>query len=1403
MQSFDTLTRNLMPCLVFLVHPYRSLRVSNIPATMAENIALWTLLCILVVLILVISADLLASCGRQKGGLTTAAVGGGLALSWGCRALSQAHRAPPLLGGGISDIYNDTQKLNFPPDQAAAEKEHQVLRQQVKKVMIAYEKARGAKLSQLPKNIGSTERPAKGWPATDALATNVKNGFIWMCEAMRGEFPSGAVAVADGPWNNSKWPGPKTRMSSWEGGYRLLYKAISLLPPMLVTVSGGNLLPVKKDVEAIIPLLRACKPPVISSPPPIALVPLSVIAASTHHSDSALQNVHGILQLALDTYCNDNLSTSADLRAGKEKSADPGSCINVAKCDALASQAVNEFNALTNLYLTTIVPHTHENVKDAITAGRKLIGSLTGWASEIDFGALGTTGTLQASYNTLKGNIANAQVAVNNLDLPPLPDPPDLATLTMVDDRTHPKAIVVAGTDNRIENLRAWITHVLSFNIGTGSVGARPGILRVRRPDTSNLRSCKTFNAAGTVISTATIATGLYIDVKAADAAVTKVIGEFNKLAICYAAGTADTLLNITAVVTGRKDLHHSLTEWANVISARSSGSPLEIEYGRLLIDIGGPADDYTLSTVQAAVNGLIIPPLPASPNPATLTVVDATTHDKAGAISGSNLLEDLRNMLFNISTTYDKPGLRGGTMTYSVSTMPYFDIVVTDQLVADIITSFNTLAQYYATGRPKAYKDLQDTRIEINKLQGVLTKWAINIEGAAVAAKADTRMLFEYNSLAYSIGGTGVSTSNPSSARHRAGILTLPEPPSFPDPSIISVPGPSSKFSGPTFANFTNLYNELVNTVTTYGKSDLAITDDLRRGEPGPKRDPAVDYLGPYFDVEQSDKHANEVITAFNNLNVLYQDAPPSTPRDGVAFSKEIADAKAALTAWTKELAAAAAAPEPLKTGYQALIASVGTLQAGFNTLAPPVPNYKYTRTAKPLAKVDQPKNINDPVIHTSGNLNLLLALYNQCCASYLLDWNANGPAIKAVDDAFDVLQDSYDVTPRNIAAARQTAINKKILVAALTSLQAATKVDPTFARALSLTNPIADGLDKGLAVLIGDVSKHVLTGATLSDGGIISGMKIRDHTRLKALADPSKYPKYFMKDIGVKCENLIGNTIMDTKTKKKSILTPGLRTQIKTLWTAFRIDPVAAEKDLFQIESDVETMATISLKCAMTGDPTLIPSGEAVKKTLLKNLAHLEAKVQAEPLLEDALHTNNAKYKKDFTAAIKKVSDALNAIILIWGPPPPGLMRGASAPTRSPPLPDSMRLIHYEYPPTETLGGIFQNVSEIPAGLRTDVIIEVRGEKDLASMAARLPKSGPRRVYGLVVHHPGDMTALYKAIAICLKQAPPLAIAAKNANRKQAATGWLYDIVRFESGAHYIRLHEYIKPELYAIDT
>jgi len=71
-------------------------------------------------------------------------------------------------------------------------------------------------------------------------------------------------------------------------------------------------------------------------------------------------------------------------------------------------------------------------------------------------------------------------------------------------------------------------------------------------------------------------------------------------------------------------------------------------------------------------------------------------------------------------------------------------------------------------------------------------------------------------------------------------------------------------------------------------------------------------------------------------------------------------------------------------------------------------------------------------------------------------------------------------------------------------------------------------------------------------------------------------------------------------------------------------------------------------------------------------------------------------------------------------------------------------------------------------------------------------------------VVDKPGDMVALYKAIAINVGLSPPPDIKSKSADRTRGASGWLYEIVRTaDSDIHALRLRTYIKSSEYAVST
>ena len=144
--------------------------------------------------------------------------------------------------------------------------------------------------------------------------------------------------------------------------------------------------------------------------------------------------------------------------------------------------------------------------------------------------------------------------------------------------------------------------------------------------------------------------------------------------------------------------------------------------------------------------------------------------------------------------------------------------------------------------------------------------------------------------------------------------------------------------------------------------------------------------------------------------------------------------------------------------------------------------------------------------------------------------------------------------------------------------------------------------------------------------------------------------------------------------------------------------------------------------------------------------------------------------------------------------------------------PLTESQKLIHYATPPTESVAVVeagsagLAELAAAPAG--GVAIIEAADDKSKTSaakvdeIAAALPRAGgPRDVYVLVVDKPGDMAALRKAAAMCLKLKAPGQVQAAPSDRKKGATGWLYRVVRQESGEYYNVLVTYVNSALYDV--
>ena len=96
---------------------------------------------------------------------------------------------------------------------------------------------------------------------------------------------------------------------------------------------------------------------------------------------------------------------------------------------------------------------------------------------------------------------------------------------------------------------------------------------------------------------------------------------------------------------------------------------------------------------------------------------------------------------------------------------------------------------------------------------------------------------------------------------------------------------------------------------------------------------------------------------------------------------------------------------------------------------------------------------------------------------------------------------------------------------------------------------------------------------------------------------------------------------------------------------------------------------------------------------------------------------------------------------------------------------------------------------------------MVEAKTRGDLEAM--KFPNGG-RNMYGLVVDKPGDMTALYKAVAINVGLHPPPDVKARTADRLKGASGWLFEIVRYaDSGVHGLRMRTYLRPSDYAVGT
>jgi hypothetical protein len=110
-----------------------------------------------------------------------------------------------------------------------------------------------------------------------------------------------------------------------------------------------------------------------------------------------------------------------------------------------------------------------------------------------------------------------------------------------------------------------------------------------------------------------------------------------------------------------------------------------------------------------------------------------------------------------------------------------------------------------------------------------------------------------------------------------------------------------------------------------------------------------------------------------------------------------------------------------------------------------------------------------------------------------------------------------------------------------------------------------------------------------------------------------------------------------------------------------------------------------------------------------------------------------------------------------------------------------------------------VAHDVSEVNNSPNPYVVVETDSLEKLESTIDNISESN-KQLFGLIIDKPGDLTALYISISIILNIDLSYLTAGKFPDWNRAASGWLYDIPRFESGNHYLRLKEYVRPENYS---
>ena len=585
---------------------------------------------------------------------------------------------------------------------------------------------------------------------------------------------------------------------------------------------------------------------------------------------------------------------------------------------------------------------------------------------------------------------------------------------------------------------------------------------------------------------------------------------------------------------------------------------------------------------------------------------------------------------------------------------------------------------------------------------------------------------------------------------------------------------------------------------------------------------DPSNDLRdGGKFNVGLADRAVETVIDNTNHILGLTNTSTKVTLARHHEMLKTVSGMDPALIAWANEIFLAAQDSKSGKTAeYTALFNAIGgdsttTMIAG--SLRDLVHTYlNAPKWEKPAAipartalvasslSTDYSLTVKNKMASFDQQFRELRKAYVKCRVRYELEWVTLDPLYTALERSVDTLTQHYN-NAASWANREQSAKDLLALKSNAKGLDTALNNDPTLsvnltggatsATATSLITEIADLQTLADALLLPTTSNPVSSYAPAV--GVPS-----TPTKITDLMDVVQY-NISIVDVGKQVRRVLKTVFHKSKTGWE-----GIRNQYWTLRGGIGHPGANKNNPLVDPASDVyvkvaiaaQTFAQACFDFADKGDPAKIQDAEQAKKELKSELTKLAAEVSNSALLDDAFASAITR-KNDFKAAIQRTLTALNAVPELKLPD----QGNSASPQVARPLTESQRLIHYKSAPSDSVA-FASNTDSVAfasdaVSASQNIVIEAKTSADLENMVAQIPKQGPRLAYGLIVDRPGDMTALYKAVAIRLNLRLPPEFEKKVADRKNAATGWLYDIVRFETGAYYTRMREYIKPELYAV--